>query len=1567
MSIQRVALISDNDNPVTRLLTAYCRRALGSFVDVKQFHVAEYSKIPRNGFDLYLHIDESPHDHDPSDLKPSAWWLVHTDSDVSALADKAQRFDLVFAARRSLATQLKEAGISSAEWLSFACDPELHCPKTSDKPIELCFILDDATPESDKVFSQVAQRFPGAVAVPCRSHDSHNTILASRVCIDWNIDVSADTRLMEMLAARALVVTRDREDSDFRQIFRDNTHRIICGDLDELTKKVAYYLSNDEERNHIAYDGQKEVVSHHTYLHRFQHLLRRAEISLGQSKLAQSTISSREDAQSQVNAPKRTPRVSACLLSWKRHENILQIVRHLKTHDFIDEVLVWNNNPEVPLQINVPDVKVINSDKNLVTYARFLCAREARNDVIYTQDDDCIVHNIDELWESFQRCPSRITHSLKLGHLLENGRNVYGTAHMALLGWGSFFRKEWGDVLQKYIDVFHTDPLLIRKADRIFTVLLNQRHRTLLANVTDLSGAGGTEALSVRSDHIQLSRVAVSRALSLLEQKRLNKIEATVSEEGERLAVLEQIPATAEKILYIGHRATRAAEQLRQRYKTVVTGTAFDEQAAAAKTESLEQVIKDYRENTEPNSSARPPFDCIILQAALEQTERPDRLLRQIRQWLAADGRLVVEVANVRHHQSVSSLLAGTWSPSAREENDGTNQPLRFFTRREIEKLLYRTGFAVNRCQAVPGPGYEQWQQQGRPGQVDLGPLHIAGLAPNDAEEFYASDWIFQASPVDTPDHGLTSIVILTHNQLPYTQKCLDSISRYTDSRYELIVVDNGSTDGTVEYLKNQPGVKLIANAANRGFPTAANQGMRAAKGDNVLLLNNDVVATTGWLDRLLRALHSDEQIGIVGPYSNNISGYQQIPVSYESLSDLDGFAWEHGKANDGRYRNVDHLVGFCMLIKREVMDKIGLLDEQFGMGCYEDNDYCRRATDAGYQLMVATDAFVHHFGSRTFFGSGIDLNDALKQNEKLFQAKWEKQGSKIPPQQRQPKTDNPAGGWKLEEAPGGGLLLRPKEIRLSLCMIVRDNADTIGPCLDSIKPWVDEMIIVDTGSKDQTPELVRQRGANLHHFPWCDDFSAARNESLKHASGEWIFWMDSDDTIDEESGRKLQQLAAREHDPSVLGHVMQVHCPGSEEDGKNDVTVVDHVKLIRNRPDLRFEGKIHEQVLPAIRRAGGEVEFTDIFVVHSGSDHSPEGHERKLQRDFHLLKLELEDRPDHPFGLFNLGMTHADADQHEEAVEALRRSIQVSQSAESHVRKAYAILIGSLGQLSRHEEAQQACREARQHYPQDLELLFREGVLHHHFKRFEEAEKAYLAVLDNHEPRHFASIDQGVAGYKARHNLAIVYEDMGRPDKAETQWRKVVEDAPTYCLAWRGLVDSLLRQGKLDEALRQSQRLQEDATLGETPLGETLQLEGMILQAKATAAGGELPKAKQMFHNAVDRRPRDVNAKHALCRFLFEHDDPAEAEQPLKSLLDIDPEDGAAHHNLGTVYLRLGRPEDAVNAFGESIRHRPDSPNTHVQLGNALDACGRTDEARSAWREAQRLTQNDPEALVLT
>jgi tetratricopeptide (TPR) repeat protein len=475
-------------------------------------------------------------------------------------------------------------------------------------------------------------------------------------------------------------------------------------------------------------------------------------------------------------------------------------------------------------------------------------------------------------------------------------------------------------------------------------------------------------------------------------------------------------------------------------------------------------------------------------------------------------------------------------------------------------------------------------------------------------------------------------------------------------------------------------------------------------------------------------------------------------------------------------------------------------------------------------------------------------------------------------------------------------------------------------------------MVVVDTGSTDGTIHIAETFGARVYHFPWCDDFAAARNASLMPATGEWIFWMDSDDTIPESSGRRLRQLADATHSENVLGYVMQVHCPGPVGNAAPDLTVVDHVKMFRNLSAIRFEGRIHEQVLPAIRRSNGEVTWTDIFVVHSGSDQSPEGRKRKQHRDLRLLRLELGDSPDHPFALFNLGMTYADMDEHNLAIDALRRCLSVSSPGESHVRKAFALLAASQTRLTKHAEAWETCERGLAVCPKDSELLFRKGLVAHALHRFDEAVAAYRAALSEESERHFASVDPAVAGYKARHNMALVYADVGRHALAELEWRRILLELPDYRPAWLGLGESLIRQAK-----HVSAAIAADSMAAR----ELLRCDAHILKAEIAVACGESNNATRELEGAIKDFPDSLDLLRARGRLLFESGAAEDARFALETLTKREPRDPSAWHNLGTIHLRLDRFDSAADCFRRSLELRPHWPATEQQLAFALRQLG--------------------------
>ncbi|AMV24175.1 putative S-adenosylmethionine-dependent methyltransferase [Gemmata sp. SH-PL17] len=323
--------------------------------------------------------------------------------------------------------------------------------------------------------------------------------------------------------------------------------------------------------------------------------------------------------------------------------------------------------------------------------------------------------------------------------------------------------------------------------------------------------------------------------------------------EFDRPELLALVPETAADVVDLGCGAGRLGAALKARQACRVVGVEHDPGAAAAARARLDLVLEGDAEALDwpfPDHS----FDAVVCGDVLEHLRDPLALLKRVRAWLRPEGVLVVSLPNVRHHTVVRALLGGDWTYEPAGLLDHTH--LRFFTRREIEKLLFRAGFAVPELVPVPGPGYEDWAAAGRPGEVAAGGLRVGGLDPADAEEFYAYQWLGAARPRPDPDPGLTSVVIPTHNQLHFTRRCVDGIRLLTDEPYELVFVDNGSADGTPEYLRAlaaaDPRVRVVLNPDNRGFPVACNQGIRAAAGAQVLLLNNDTVPTTGWLARLL-------------------------------------------------------------------------------------------------------------------------------------------------------------------------------------------------------------------------------------------------------------------------------------------------------------------------------------------------------------------------------------------------------------------------------------------------------------------------------------------------------------------------------------------------------------------------------------------------------------------------------------------------------------------------------------------------------------------------------------------
>jgi GT2 family glycosyltransferase/tetratricopeptide (TPR) repeat protein len=387
----------------------------------------------------------------------------------------------------------------------------------------------------------------------------------------------------------------------------------------------------------------------------------------------------------------------------------------------------------------------------------------------------------------------------------------------------------------------------------------------------------------------------------------------------------------------------------------------------------------------------------------------------------------------------------------------------------------------------------------------------------------------------------------------------------------------------------------------------------------------------------------------------------------------------------------------------------------------------------------------------------------------------------------------------------------------ISLCMIARDESGSLERCLESARGFVDEIIVVDTGSRDTTIAVAERCGARVYRFPWQDDFSLARNESLKHAIGEWVLVLDADEELPPETAQNLRRLAC--DDVEAWTFTIISPCPpdrpGQQEKHPG-------LRMFKNRGAYLFEGRVHEQIRPSIIRAnpGAVILHSGAVILHHGYARDAKQRREKTLRNISILKQELAARPDDPFQNYNLGLSYyalGDLEGSRRHYEAARRYLDPRDGFTPAFFRNYSLCLGDLGD---YEQALNLVDEGLACWPDYPDLYFIKGQLCWDLNLMAQAKASFLKCLRFRQTLPGYITTEGVTGCLALENLSEVCAREKNFDEAVTYLEQVLRIRPTHELFVR--LCSLLQQKGLDGD-RVAAYLEESFRLDNTAIARVL------------------------------------------------------------------------------------------------------------------------------------------------
>ena len=422
------------------------------------------------------------------------------------------------------------------------------------------------------------------------------------------------------------------------------------------------------------------------------------------------------------------------------------------------------------------------------------------------------------------------------------------------------------------------------------------------------------------------------------------------------------VPPAAEMILDLGCGAGGLGAHIKARQPCEYRGIEINSKAAAIAKTRIDRVF-GYNIEDHPSTNTRHDYDTLICADILEHLPDPRGVLEFYVKELSETGIIIASFPNIAHPSIIADLNRGLFRYATAGVLDRTH--LHHFTLTSIFQLFSQLNLKITKV--IPSPNIDN-------------PIQ----------------WLITAKKA--PCYGrknIATIIIPSSSKQGFIKGTLESIRINTEPNVRIIAINNALPTELSSWIEQQDDMLEIRCAQNIGFTTAVNLGIEISDTPYTVILNDDVLVTQNWLTQLIACSNFSKDIGIVGPISNRVTGPQKDKnACYIDAAGLAVYASRVTKENAYRWIPFRRIVFFCALIKKEVIDKLGCLDEQFSPGNYEDDDYCLRAIDAGYRNMIDGSTFVHHYGSASWQDNPLAYSNLLKKNQALFLQKWGSRGS---------------------------------------------------------------------------------------------------------------------------------------------------------------------------------------------------------------------------------------------------------------------------------------------------------------------------------------------------------------------------------------------------------------------------------------------------------------------------------------------------------------------------------------------------------------------------------------------